>query len=485
MRIAIVHYHLQPSGVTRVIEHIIEALSCYDVSLVVLTGQLPTNNLSCNYRVIPGLQYELIRPRISSAELAGAMENAAIDALGALPDIWHIHNHCLGKNLALPGALLDLANRGNHLLMHIHDFAEDGRPGNYKMMLNQMAHNRKSEMSRLLYPKAHHVHYVVLNNRDLAFLRDAGADPDCLHRLPNAVKLKENNFTSAYRDKQEQQLWLYPTRAIRRKNLGEFLLWSAVAPDGHLFGTTLGPVNPQERPRYEAWIRLAEELKLPVKFELSTRSSYSFEEMLVNAQSLVTTSMAEGFGQAFLEPWLFNRPVYGRDLPEITKDFRENGIVLQSLYERLDVPVEWLGLQRIVDNATITQTQCLQSYGRPPVKGDLDRLLGAWIKKSCIDFGCLNEEMQEDVLRKIVRNPGYGLELSPAYLATPGEYTAGNDINRNILKEKYSLSRYGKQLWYIYNHLATSKEEPLSFFNGEILLDYFLSPKRLTLLRMD
>jgi glycosyltransferase involved in cell wall biosynthesis len=485
MRIAIVHYHLQRGGVTRAIEHSAKALSRYNISLVVLTGQAPVDDQIYEYHIIPGLQYEAARPRISSKELARAMEEAAINALGGPPDIWHIHNHSLGKNMVLPGALVNLAEKGCHLLLHIHDFAEDGRPGNYHMMLKNMARGEKTEMSRLLYPQATHIHYAVLNSRDFTFLNNGGAEPDCLHRLPNGIQLGGKEFPAEYKEKTSQHLYLYPTRGIRRKNLGEFLLWSAVAPEGHRFATTMGPENPQERPRYEAWMRLATELKLPVEFELSSKADCSFEELLQQSRTLVTTSVAEGFGMAFLEPWLVNRPVCGRDLPEITMEFRQEGIMLPFLYERLGLPVEWLGIDRISASAAAAQEQRLHSYGRTPKENCIDRVLGEWIQNGCIDFGCLDERMQEDILRRIVHDPACAAELVPAHLPEPMDSSANIDVNRTILMKKYSLERYGERLMYIYKHLAASTVGPLSSLDGEVLLDHFLAPERLTLLRVD
>ena len=38
-------------------------------------------------------------------------------------------------------------------------------------------------------------------------------------------------------------LFLYPVRAVRRKNLGELALWASIAPKGHFFASSLGPTN--------------------------------------------------------------------------------------------------------------------------------------------------------------------------------------------------------------------------------------------------
>ena len=484
MRVAIVHYHLQPGGVTRIIEHTINGLAGRDAGIVVLTGQEPPGSWPSEWRLIPGLQYEAARPPVGPEELARQMESAAREALGGRPDLWHVHNHSLGKNMALPGALVELAGRGARLLLHIHDFAEDGRPANYHLMLEKMAHGSKLEMSRLLYPVGGHVHYGVLNGRDFSFLGDAGASGECLHLLANPVQLGDRAGQPPP-TRGHGTLWLYPTRAIRRKNIGEFLLWSAVADSDHRFATTLGPENPRERPRYEMWKRVAAELKLPVQFEIATGCGCSFEELLGQARSLVTTSVAEGFGLAFLEPWLVGRPVCGRDLPEITADFHRQGIQLPWLYERLDVPVSWLGLGRIADRAAAGQQQVLEAYGRGESADCLERILAAWVRDDHVDFGRLDEEMQEIVLRRLVQDPGQARRLRPASLPDPVECDRAIETNRRLLREKYSLRGYGERLYRLYSQVAGSDVTPLSFLDGEILLDHFLAPERLMLLRVD
>ena len=65
------------------------------------------------------------------------MKKAAEIGLGGKPDLWHIHNHCLGKNPSLTQAVSHLAEDGNPILLQPHDFAEDGRPSNFNC-LNQV-----------------------------------------------------------------------------------------------------------------------------------------------------------------------------------------------------------------------------------------------------------------------------------------------------------------------------------------------------------
>ena len=403
MRIAIVHYHLQPGGVTRIIQNGLAALADKPLQAVVLTGKPPPSGFIGSWKVVEGLQYEHERPRVTATELYTQMVAAACDALGAMPDVWHVHNHSLGKSTVLPGALIKLVKQGHPMLLQIHDFAEDGRPANYRLMLNKMAGGKVSKLSAYLYPRATHVHYALLNKRDYTFMTCAGGDSSCLHLLPNPVDLQLECSDSQETPQRDEYLWVYPTRGIRRKNIGEFLLWAAVAPKNQRFATTLGPDNPLEKPRYERWKAFASELRLPVEFEMGANSDVSFVTMLRQADALVTTSVAEGFGLAFLEPWLLGRPVTGRILEEITHEFCLAGVKLPWGYRRVDVPLHWFGEDKVIEAGRKGLEHSMAAYGRRPHSADMERLLAAWIVNGRVDFGRFDESLQEKVIRRIVK----------------------------------------------------------------------------------
>ena len=52
----------------------------------------------------------------------------------------------------------------------------------------------------------------------------------------------------------------------------------------------------------------------------------------------VTTSMMEGFGLTYLEPWLEGIPVIGRNIETCTVDLKRNGLRFPLLYDRFIVP---------------------------------------------------------------------------------------------------------------------------------------------------
>lgn len=485
MRVALVHYHLQSGGVTRIVCHQQKSLRQRGVKTVALIGKPPAVADAGTFRVIPGLQYETDRPPIAPAELAAQMRAEAEAALGGPPDLWHVHNHSLGKSLVLPLALHLLADQGERLLFQIHDFAEDGRPANYWAMLTTMAGGRGNLLSRLLYPQGDHIHYGVLNRRDYRYLREAGLDVDHLHLLLNPVDLGVTATDGPVAPAGSGPLWLYPTRAIRRKNLGEFLFWSALAPEGTRFGTTSAPENPAEQPRYRRWRQVAAELGLPVRFEMVAPGGPSFVDLLGRADVAVTTSVAEGFGMAFLEPWALGVPVFGRNLPEITPRIGGEGVDLPWTYERLDVPLGWLGRDRVAKAAWEGLCRNLAAYGRFPGKDDLCRVLTAWIHEDRIDFGRLDEPLQETILRRLVaaRTPA---ELpGPAELPAPASLRASLPENQEILRNRYSLARYGEAVETVYRQVAGATVTALDHLDGELLLDRFLAPERLSLLRVD
>jgi hypothetical protein len=107
--------------------------------------------------------------------------------------------------------------RESRLLLQNHDLAEDFRPEVY-------TENEE-------YPA--NCHYAVINNRDRSFLHRAGLKPEGLHLLPNEVRSISPDPNQA------RTRYLYPVRAIQRKNIGEALLLSLFIPEGRTVAVTL------------------------------------------------------------------------------------------------------------------------------------------------------------------------------------------------------------------------------------------------------
>ena len=476
MQIAIIHYHLRKGGVTRVIEHSVRLLQEAGHQVVVLaSGEVPAGFPGPVARV-EELGYDEDRNPQDQGRLESALVTAAAGCLGTEPDLWHFHNHHLGKNLALPQVVAGMAEKGKHLLLQVHDFPEDCRSYNYSRL---RLHLPPERFDLCLYPMASHVHYAVLNGRDRDFLSRAGVPAHRLHWLPNPVSLPE---VVGEIPEWPWRLWLYPTRAIRRKNLGELLFWATVARGDDHFATSLAPENPREQAIYRAWVQLAGELNLPLSFDLATQSGVSFPVLLQSAHCLVTTSIAEGFGMAFLEPWLVGRPVAGRDLPEITTDFTGAGIDLSALYPRLEIPVGWIGEDRLRAKIKEGLEALYTHYGLPvPEANDLQRAWEAWVKDGQVDFGRLDEPLQTQVIRHLASSPVAREEVPPGLQVPSAEAVS---LNRARVAEVFEASRYGRLLEALYQTLLASPSGPVESLDSTQMLLGFLQPERLHLLRL-
>lgn len=471
LRIALVHYHLRPGGVTSVVVRAVAALARHGVKVAVLTGEATAGSFPFPVVMVPGLGYG---DETDGAALADALQALAASALGGSPHVWHIHNHALGKNVGLPRAVAVLAERGERLLLQLHDFAEDGRPGNYRVLREAAG---AGEVARC-YPVGPRVHYALLNQRDHDRVVRAGGPPACVHLLPNPVVLPESDIPPPPRG-----VVLYPTRAIRRKNIGEFLLGALLDERGRRWQTTLEPTASADQASYTRWQAVARELGLPVDFAVGVSSSRSLPELLAGAEAVFTASVAEGFGLSFLEPWLAGRPVFGRDLPGITADFKRTGLDLGLLYSRLLVPVAWVGLDEV--RSTIATGLCTlrAAYGRDTGNTEVEAALAAALGSDGVDFGCLNEALQERVLRRVASDAGARAEgrLALAVGEPPPGLLAHN---RRVVQEHYGEKMYGQRLFAMYQGLSNAAEGGgLSTLQADTLLDQFLDPAHFNLLR--
>lgn len=486
MRVAIVHYHLRSGGVSRVIEHAAQALAQDDLRLAVLVGEPPPPEpgLPAATRVVDGLDYadDANAPTVDT--LVERLETAARDALGGAPDLWHFHNHSMGKNGAVTAAITRLAAKGHRLLLQIHDFAEDGRPQLFRGLLAGLGEGRIDTLSHYLYPLAPQIHYAAINGRDAALLKRIGIPPERLHLLPNAATLEPRTPTPWNPDPNGPRKILYPVRAIRRKNLGELLLWAAGAEPDTRFAVTLAPKSLADRGAYEYWTRYAREQKLPVDFEVGVDSNLAFEDRLAQAWVAVTTSIAEGFGLTFLEPWLLNRPVVGRKLPEITDDLEANGVDLSGLYAEWRLPADWLDTAGLRTRIRAGYTAMLEAYGRTPEPDVLARAEAALLADGTVDFGRLDETAQAQAIAHVRRTPGDFRTLSPARLVNPATAAAALEGNRARVAAAYHLAGYGERLRNIYRALGEAPvAPPAGGLDVARLLDGFLAPERFNLLR--
>ena len=515
--LVILHYHLNPGGVTRVISGHLEALAslpyelqpqrvflCYDGQSEGWPCELggESRRFSIEPVVVPSLRYDTgpcQEPEFLAGDLQEAWEAAGI----AVEDVVvHVHNHNLGKNAALPGALQHLAARGYRLLLQIHDFAEDMRPVNYRHMAD--CYGGVDRVSAQIYFSADHVHYAVLNGRDARMLQRAGLSAERLHSLPNPVSKPAS--VGSRRDAREalverwpfvrdRCLLVYPVRGIRRKNVGELLLWAAALGDSAFFAMTLPPRNPIELPVYRAWEALAAELELPVDLAAATRPGIRFEELVAAADWEITTSVAEGFGLVFLESWLASKPLTGRDLPEITVDFKEAGVVFPDLQPEVAIPWDWLDRNEVADHLRRHYQNVLDAYGIDRAAEETERELDEVLAGPVLDWAYLDFELQQRLLRDCTRDGGRWSDFwdaNPKLGAWRSRLSGSTEMeelvraNTETIERAFGLHACGRRLYDIYARLLVTRPvvsvEPLP--DAAAVLRSFLQLDRLHPIRL-
>jgi len=464
MKIAYIHYHLKTGGVTIVLKQQVEAVidTC---DLLVLTGDLPQKPFPCDTIQITGLGYD--RPdqkRLAPEDVAASIMRAITSKWKDGCDVLHVHNPSLAKNKNFLNILKALQQRKIKLLLQIHDFAEDGRPQVYFAGEQYVAD----------------CHYAVINTRDYNLLLKAGLKQEGLHKIANTVKPFELNST----DKHDNKLVLYPIRAIRRKNIGEALLLSLFFKAEETLAITLPPNSPDDIRSYAGWKTYAQTMNLKVVFDAGVTQNFS--DLVHCARSLITTSITEGFGFSFLEPWTAGKMLWGRKLPDICPDFEASGICLDHLYTRLNVPLEWIDQQKWFNTWYSCVCRASAMFNISIDSGTIEKAFKKIAAQDNVDFGLLNESFQKTII-SIVLSDSKSRErligLNP-FLTAPGavaDMEALIQHNKDAVKRNYHQTVYRDTLADIYAKVA--KVNVRQQIDKSVLISDFFNLENFSLLK--
>lgn len=467
VKIALIHYHLRTGGVTRVLTDQSTALTAAGVEHLVFTGSVAAGLPAV---CLPELDY-LAEATTTAEDLYKKLLSAFQEAFGSAPDLWHLHNPTLGKNVLFAPLVKLIAESQAALVLQTHDFAEDNRPQNYSLLAGEH-----------IYPVAPQVHYAFINSRDRAFLNSAGLPQQQGHLLPNAIR---SDAPCPPTTNKPPYTVLYPVRAIRRKNIGEVILLAALAPPETRFVISLAPENEQWLAPFRRWEQFAAEQGLAVLFDVIDKTpprpgqSASYRSWQESATHLVTTSVAEGFGLTFLEPIALGKPLFGRDLPEITRDFQEHRITPGRLYSSIPIPLE------AIDEAALRgllESELRASYRQFGEAFEASHLAEAWeelTRGGSVDFGALPEIFQEKVILLALREPER-FPLREWLAETLGQSRPTAAVP---LLSHYSPTEASKRLLALYRRAVNASPAPPEWLPKQQILEQYLSPSRFHFLR--
>jgi len=515
MKLAILHYHLNRGGVTQVVLNQLRALQSVAGQLqltdvLVLHGGRADGWLDIEwpdtFRVrvesVDGLDYE-DNDELRDVSLTDSIA-LKLGQFGFAPHetILHIHNHSLGKNVSLPGTVRNLAERNFRILLQIHDFAEDLRPANYAKLPRALEASDTAAVGRYVYPIAEHIHYALLNNRDRRIILEAGAEDERVHCLPNPVTAAGSlpaheqslrRFRQIHGLTESQRVVLYPVRGIRRKNIGELLLWAAATDEDTVFALTLPATSDAEVPAFRRFREFAQRLRLPVLFDVGLSEGISFEENLAAASHIMTTSVAEGFGLVFLEAWLHQRPLIGRNLPEITADFSDRQVTLDHLGESVQIPIDWIEADQFAERILALQSEVCAEYN-VSVPADTETTIHAWIASGQVDFAKLPTRLQVAVIERVATDRQSGVtlfDLNPWMrdsLNYDDQYWQPLiESNATAVRNGFSLDSSARDLERVYQALLDAPtDQPVETLpNPENILYAFLDVTRLAPVRVE
>ena len=479
MKVAIIHYHLATSGVSSVIERASRELTRRGIAHVILVGQCSQGMAeTLPVRVVDGLAYSDAPLDPQGAEnILDALRVAATDALGAPPDLWHFHNHSLGKNRAIPLIVSILASQRERLLLQIHDLAEDGRPENSRNI---------SDIPNL-YPIAPQIHYAFINSRDRHHFIKAGLPAANAHLMPNPVSDADSIPRTTSKTPNTPALLLCPARGIRRKNIGELILLTLLAPKGTRTAITLAPENSQWLAIHDRWEKFCDANHLPVEFAVVDRiapnpnSDASFESWISHATHFITCSISEGFGLVFLESIAYGKPLIGRKIEHISNDLAKHGIEYDGLYEKILIPADWVPHAILEKHVKKSFTRLWQSWNREAGASECESVMVSMDHDGFLDFGNLPEALQETIIEKL---------LDPDHHAIPqllingrtrslkawieDSLTQNHQTQAPQVPEAFTIAAYGEQTIAIHAVMMTQIPSPPAALDPNEILETFL-----------
>ena len=364
LKLVIVHHHFRPGGVRRVIEvatpHLVAHWPERVRAVVLATGEAPDPVWLRTFRKrLPGTPVKvLVQPAFGYlSELAREgqrVRRRVLDGILQLLDddmhddclVW-AHNLALGRNLYLARELAFLCHCDViPLIAHHHDWWFENRWHHFTAMREPGFRTLRAVASAALAASPRVCH-VAINHGDASVLKKhfpglAGWLPNPVESAapPCASRVQAVRVWLGQQLGEEAPVWLLPCRLLRRKNIAEALLLTRwLRPEAWL--VTTGGVSSGEEQAYADALAAAAQthgwrLRLGILQGDESRKP-SVPELLAASETVLLTSLQEGFGLPYLESAALRRPLVARELPNIAPDLAKFGFKFPQSYREVRV----------------------------------------------------------------------------------------------------------------------------------------------------
>ncbi len=455
------------------------------------------------------------------------------------PYLLHTHNANLGKNPLLTLAIKILADKLQHqnlpawILFQMHDFAEDHRPACWAALRDCSGTSDPKLAVEMMYPNSPRIFFACINSHDQQNFIQAGIDPHRTTVLPNSIDIE--TFSSApltrmspaqlqslkinpidfaadlknriaafakkngYHFDPTRKIIVSPIKTIRRKNVIESILLLLLinqtnqTDDDYQLLINLPASTPDDLAYCRAVENFVKKNQLPVTIGFGTEIlagghhrqihsdgsviSYSLIDLLHLSHAVFTTSIQEGFGYVFHEPWLTQKAVLGRNLPKVTPDFIRNGMNLDHLYDHLLIPKAWLvsnpklntpqqnpaTWKHILEKYTEKILHLRQAADQPPLSAknllhqlDLAKTYTLHDQppntQKMLDWADLNHESQLSILQDLIADKALISQILPTNrrLSPIANWFCPQNLdiinqNKFVVSSRYNLEAYANQ----------------------------------------
>jgi glycosyltransferase involved in cell wall biosynthesis len=367
-RLVVVHYHLRPGGVRRVIELALPGIvrGSPDLHEVVLAvgeasdeawiESLRRSLGDVSLRVFVEPTFRYIAEQRGSADSVRARLSAAIEPILHEVDAVWIHNPALGRNLMLADILASEASRRRiPVVFHHHDFWFENRWARWPEM-RATGYPTLDAVARACFPARPEIIHAAINRLDHSVLRrHVGAravwlpNPAFRADPPRPGRVRAARAWLTRRLDDAGPVWLCPTRLLRRKNLAEALLLTRwLRPEAWLV-TTAAVSSEDERGYARRLMDAARKNGWRARFSVladAGQDAPRVEELKAASEVVLLTSIQEGFGLPYVEAVAAGRPLLARRLPNVMPDLRRWGFQLPHTYAEVWIDPRCLDLSR-------------------------------------------------------------------------------------------------------------------------------------------